>query len=105
MTEDTPFPSGGAMTAEQISHARHALGLPNSRRKSYRNHFVTGEGSTDYEAWQGLVAMGLAKRRKGSVLSGGDDIFWLTREGAEAVLERGEQLDAEDFPVAARVPS
>lgn len=80
--------------------ARHALGLPNKRKQSYRNHYVTGEGCADWELWNGMVAQGLATRRKGSQLTGGDDIFRLTSEGAKAALNKGERLDPEDFPDA-----
>lgn len=83
---------------EQRDLARHALGLPNRRRTNYRNHFVTGPGSYDYAAWEAMVASGAATRRPGSVLTGGDDLFRLTRAGAEAALERSERLSPKDFP-------
>ncbi len=89
------------MTPRQIEFARHALGLPNSRRRSYRNHFVTGPGTADFDDWQAMVAAGFARRRAGNALTGGDDLFWLTREGATAALKPGERLDPEDFPKAA----
>lgn len=90
------------MTPAHIELARHALGLPNSRRTSYRNHFVTGEGCADHDSWTAMVTEGDATRRKGSVLTGGDDLFRLTHQGAKAALKRGEKLDPEDFPEAAR---
>ena len=86
------------MTPEQIELARHALGLPNSRRQSYRNHFVAGEGHSDHTDWCEMVANGYAKSRNGSQLTGGDPVFWLTRTGAEKALKRGERLCPEDFP-------
>lgn len=86
------------MNAEQIELARHALGLPNKRRLSYRNHFVCGEGHDDFVAWQEMVAAEFARRRNGSALSGGEDVFWLTPKGAKLALKRGERLDPEDFP-------
>ena len=89
------------MTPTQRKLARHALGLPNKQRRSYRNHFVTGPGSVDYREWHTMVAMGDATRRAGSALTGGDDLFRLTRAGAESALEPGERLDAEDFPIPA----
>lgn len=85
------------MTPQQRDLARHALGLPNQRRQSNRNHFVTGEGSDDYHAWKQMVENGHAKRRAGSPLTGGDDLFWLTRQGAEQALDRGERLDPGAF--------
>lgn len=89
------------MTPEQIELARHALGLGNGRLVSYRNHFVTGPGHSDYDNWTAMVASHMATRRKGSALTGGDDIFYLTPAGAKAALKRGERLDPEDFPDAA----
>lgn len=85
------------MDAAQRELARHALGLPNERRMSYRNRFATDAGP-DNEAWRGMVAAGLAKMRPGVEWMGGMDAFWLTRKGAEAALDPGERLDAEDFP-------
>jgi hypothetical protein len=89
------------VTLEQLKLARHALGLPNRRKISYRNHFVTGPGCTDYDNWMQLVSAGNATRRNGSALTGGDDIFFLTDAGAKSALVRGEKLDAEDFPEGA----
>lgn len=86
------------MTNDQKNLARHALGLPNKRHQSYRNRFVTGTGSDDWGAWDDMVAKGFAWRRKGSPLTGGDDLFRLTREGATAALIPGEKLCPEDFP-------
>lgn len=86
------------MTPQQIELARHALGLGNGRKVSYRNHFVTGPGHQDYIDWQDMVASGMATHRKGGALTGGDDIFYLTNKGATAALKRGERLCAEDFP-------
>lgn len=87
------------MTPEQIELARHALGLPNSRRKSYRNHFVTGEGHSDYTNWMAMTEAGYAKRFKGNEMTGGDDLFCLTEAGAKLALKKGERLDPEDFPL------
>lgn len=87
------------MTPVQRNLARHAIGLDGRHKQTWRNHFVTGEGSTDYPHWVAMVEAGLATRRKGSVLTGGDDLFRLTRAGAEMALNRGETLDPETFPV------
>jgi len=93
--------SNGSMTDEQRELARHALGLPNARHTSYRNHFVAGEGHSDFENWLAMVSAGLASRRKGSELTGGDDLFRLTRSGAEIAIKKREKLCTEDFPKAA----
>lgn len=87
------------MTPEQKALARHALGLPNAARTSHRNRFVTGPGCVDFHHWMDMVDAGLARRRCGTTLPfGGDDLFRLTRAGADQALEPGEQLDPEDFP-------
>jgi hypothetical protein len=90
------------VTPEQIDLARHALGLGNGRRVSYRNYFVTGPGHSDHENWVAMVNDDMAIRRKGNAITGGDDIFHLTPAGAKAALNRGERLDPEDFPSVAQ---
>lgn len=79
------------MNTEQRELARHALGLPNSRNKTYQNWFCVEEGDP---AWSGLVAMGLATMRPAASLPfGGAALFHLTRKAAEMVLEPGEKID------------
>lgn len=90
------------MTPAQIELARHALGLPNKRRHSYRNHFTAGIGHPDFANWIDMTVKGYARRWINSRLAGGDDMFWLTPEGARLALQPGETLDAEDFPTAKR---
>jgi hypothetical protein len=87
------------MSPEQTNLARHALGLDGKRKQSYRNHFVTGPGSSDHPIWMQMVDAGLAWRRRGSQLTGGDDLFGLTTTGARAALKSGETLCPEDFRV------
>lgn len=86
------------MTPHQRDLARHALGLRNGHKQSYRNHYVTGAGAADHAEWMEMVASGLAWCRQGSELTGGDDLFGLTKKGAQSALEPGETLDPEDFP-------
>lgn len=86
------------MTSVQIDLARYALGLPNTRRISYRNHFVTGPGSDDHPHWLAMVERGYARRRDGGLFSGGNDVFWLTTSGATRALKPGERLHPETFP-------
>ena len=81
--------------------ARHALGLKDGRKQSYRNHYVVDAGE-DHAAWLGMVERRLARRRAGNSITGVMDRFWLTRAGAEAALAPGEKLDPEDFPEAAQ---
>ena len=85
------------MTDAQVELGRYALGLPNKKKISYRNHFCAGVGHSDYADWQSLVEQGLATRRCGTEISGGDDVFYLARIGAELCLLPGERLSPEDF--------
>lgn len=86
------------MTPTQRELARHALGLPNKMRKSYRNRFVAGAGHGDYGDWTQMAADGNAEMRVG------DSLFWLTEQGARQALDQGEVLDEEDFPTFHRRP-
>lgn len=72
------------MTDEQRDILRHALGLGRGSRE-YRNHFVTGPGSTDYLHCEALVAAGMMAKRSGNPLSGGDDIYSVTDAGRAAL--------------------
>lgn len=84
------------LTPRERELARHALGLPNEKRRSYRNRYYVGADTPTGRQWCELVARDLAILvRAPKVLC---DHFHLTRAGAEAVLEAGETLDEEDFP-------
>lgn len=87
------------MTKRQKVLARHALGLPNSHSKTYRNRFLVAEGAPGHKEWHGLAVDGLARRfpRHNGGLC---DLFVLTPEGARLALKQGERLDPEDFPSA-----
>ncbi len=84
-----------AMNANQREMARHALGFPNKKNESYRNHFCIGPGGDGYEDWLDLVEKGLAIRRT-SKNHGGDDLFYLTLQGALMVRDAKEHLSRED---------
>jgi hypothetical protein len=87
------------LTKRQVDLARHALGLPNDNRRSYRNSFIAGLGHADYDDWYAMTKNGYATRRDGvKEPFGGNDVFRLTRTGAEAALVAMETLDSEDFP-------
>lgn len=75
------------MTDEERELARHALGLPNVNRQSYRNRYFTGPS---HPVWNRMVAKGLAVFEI--------NMYALRLEGARAALEPGETLDLEDFP-------
>ena len=63
---------------------RHTLGLGRGLRE-YRNHFVTGPGSTDYADCEALVASGMMTRREGNPLSGGAEVYHVTDAGRAAL--------------------
>lgn len=89
------------MNPSRLDLARHALGLPNRNRVTYRNRFVTPSGNPQHALWMEMVDEGLAVRVDGKRLPfGGDDLFCLTPAGANQALAKGEQLDPEDFPEA-----
>ena len=72
--------------------SRHALGLPNKKRTSYRNRFY---GLPDDPAWVAMIGKGWAT----STPQPGELVcFQLTREGAELALNPSENLCKEDFP-------
>ena len=86
-----------SLTLKQRELARHALGLPNAIKQSYRNRYFCSLGNTAYNDWMVLVTAGLAlhdtDERHNSL-----DLFYLTPEGAELALKPGEKLCPEDFP-------
>lgn len=68
--------------SRHVEILRHALGLDDyGQGNSYRNYFVTGEGSKDYPFCRDLVEHGYMARRAPSALTGGDDLFVVTAEG------------------------
>lgn len=86
------------ITLKQAKLMRHALGLENGKKKSYRNHYVCCPDRDDHKDWMKLVSAGFATVRKSHLLSPGSDCFWVTTEGAKAVLLDKERLCTEDFP-------
>ena len=79
-------------TPKEWRLARHALGLPNANKVSYRNRFMAG--GADRKAWLGMVARGFAET---DFVPHVLQFFRLTKAGALAALEPGERLSAEDF--------
>lgn len=83
------------MTPMQINLARHALGLPNRSKRSYRNRFYAAADGEHRAAWDAMVSAGDAA---GEPARGGMMFFCLTVQGAREALNRDEVLDPEDFP-------
>lgn len=76
------------MKTSKYELMRHALGVTEQWdgrwNKPYRNHFCAG--GDHIEIWDGLVSDGLATRREGSAITGGDPVFYVTDAGREAAL-------------------
>lgn len=80
------------MNKEQKRLARHALGLPNKKNKSYRNYFYClSDKGVDFDNWMAMAQMKIATKLKGA------NTFILTWKGAHLALEPGESLNPEDF--------
>lgn len=76
------------MADRQLEILQHALGLNQYGQGSqYRNHFVTGPGSKDYDDCCALVEAGMMQNKGASPLSGGNDCFVVTRAGISHVAE------------------
>lgn len=86
------------MTDEDKLLARHALGLPNEKGRSYRNWYTAAPGTPSEKAWTRLVEVGLAKRGQPFGSTAIFVPFRLTYAGACAARFAGETLDREDFP-------
>lgn len=78
----------GAHQAQGLHILQHSLGVDQfGQGKEYRNYFVTGEGSTDYDECVALVADGLMTQRKGNQLTGEMDAFFVTDAGKRYVAD------------------
>lgn len=86
------------MTVDSELHIlQHSLGVGDyGDKQSYRNHFVTGEGCSDYQICQALVEKGLMKiRPMNKMLTGGDDCFVVTPKGIDYVALNSPQRPPE----------
>lgn len=87
--------AAAGLTEAQWHILRHSLGVPDpGQTNMYRNHFVTGEGSKDYDDCMALVTFGFLTRHDGNEMTGGDDLFLVTETGRLAVrreLERQQK--------------
>ncbi|MEY2151150.1 hypothetical protein AB7849_09545 [Rhodanobacter sp. 115] len=78
--------SASAQLSEHLHILQHSLGVDRyGQGKQYRNHFVTGKGSKDFDGCMALVDAGLMTRRPGNAITGGDDFFHVTPEGVDFV--------------------
>ncbi|EQM87204.1 hypothetical protein L681_20810 [Stenotrophomonas maltophilia MF89] len=82
-----------ALPAAELHILRHALGVGDGvLERSYRNHFVTGEGGADHQHCMALVARGYMVQRAGNAITGGDDLFTVNEAGRAAVQEHTPPL-------------
>ncbi|WP_457797671.1 hypothetical protein [Methylocystis sp. S23] len=84
------------MTPAQRELARHALGLPNEQKRSYRNRYYVDATASTGRQWLIMRSRGFAEMVPLPECVA--DFFALTRAGAEMALDPGESLDQEDFP-------
>ena len=89
------------MTPHQRMLARHALGLPNEGKRSFRNRYITAPGTREHASWEEMVAAREAVKTPGDEMGlGRNDHFRLRHLAAKAACDPGETLDPEDFPNA-----
>ena len=86
------------MTPLQRKLGRHALGLRDDNKRSYRNSFVAGPKNANYAVLMRMVRDGLAKRERFGAHPENRYVFHLTKISAEQCLDPGEALSLEDFP-------
>jgi hypothetical protein len=72
---------------EHLHILQHSLGLDEyGQGRQYRNHFVTGPGSKDWDACRALTDAGLMTENKGhALLPVGDSVFYVTPAGIDFV--------------------
>lgn len=63
----------------------HASGLDeHGQGEAYRSHYVTSEGQDAWNRCTRMVAIGLMRKGEASALTGGSDVFFVTRVGVDA---------------------
>lgn len=65
---------------------QHALGISERNREPYRNYFLAGDGHTDDQKWQELVADGFATSRPAPDFAGGGVLYHVTDKGKELAI-------------------
>jgi hypothetical protein len=85
------------VTPLQRTLGRHALGLRDDNKRSYRNSFVTGPKNANYGVLMRMVEDGVATRERFGAHPENRYVFHLTKVGAEQCLDPGESLSTEDF--------
>jgi hypothetical protein len=68
--------------SEMLSVIQHSLGVDKfGQGDQYRDHFVTGEGSTDWPICMEATGLGFMKRHASPAHFGGNDFFIVTDAG------------------------
>ena len=76
------------MTGEHLHTLQHALGVDQyGRGEHYRNRFVTGPGSNDFQICVELCDLGLMMDHGPQRIAAGDHCFTVTEEGKKAMSE------------------
>lgn len=79
------------LSSQQIHILRHSLGLTYGD-EIYRNYFCTNHQATDWPVCMALVEQGLMVHRKGSEMSGYDDVFFVTDAGKRVACQHQPKL-------------
>lgn len=70
------------LTSQQLHILQHSLGVDKyGQGEQYRNHFVTGRGSKDWDDCLRLCVTGMMKHRKNPIPASGDFTFQVTEQG------------------------
>lgn len=77
-----------SVTPAQLKVLRHALGL-DWKKRSYRNHYVTGPGCTGYSDCEALVSMKLMAKRETPPWMAEEDLTYFVTEAGRVIAERG----------------
>ena len=80
----------GKMSDAEYKILKHTLGAdkPQDDGSFYRNRFVTGKGSDDFDICQELVLKGVFDVKRNVEAFGGDDIFWATDLGKDIATRK-----------------
>jgi len=78
------------MTDAEYEILKHTLGVdkPNEKGEFYRNRFVTGKGSDDFDVCNELVLKGVFDVRRNVEAFGGDNIYWATDLGKDIATRK-----------------
>lgn len=87
------------VTKAEREFMRHALGL-SKQKTGYRNYYSAG--GSDIAIGRALAAKGMAVEAQPNAVHP-DPLFWITREGFEAVKKAGEKMDAEEVAKFAHI--